>query len=1168
VNFPSAGPEREERGALKFTRLRVLGFKSFVEPTEFLIEPGLTGVVGPNGCGKSNLVEALRWVMGESSYRNMRASGMDDVIFSGSGNRPARNTAEVTLVVDNTDRTAPAAMNDADALEITRRIEREAGSVYKVNGRDVRARDVQLLFADASTGAHSPAMVGQGKVGELIAAKPQNRRALLEEAAGISGLHNRRHEAELRLSAAEQNLARLDDVIGEIESQLEALKRQARQAVRYRNLSGQIRQAEATFLHLRWLAATEALREAEAALAEAAALADQRVAAQAHAAQEQATAAAALPDLRDAAARAGAALQRLVHAREALDAEEARVGERLADLDRRLAQLGDDIAREERMVEDNRTILVRLDEEEHGIHAANAQMDERQAEAAERRQAAESALAESEKALAELTGRLAQISAERTQTERAVREAEGRIARLADERSKVEAELARLDAGVAGPEQIASLGGNVESAEASVKAAEVATLAAEERSKLAREHAAAGREPFIEAERALNRIEAEAAALVAILGTSRGEGEVPLLDQVTVVSGYEAALGAACGDELDAPVDAAAAAYWHRIDPLADDPALPAGAEPLSARVEAPLVLARRLAQSGIVADRETGARLQPQLKPGQRLVTLKGDLWRWDGYVATAESPKPAAQRLANKNRLADLTAEAEIARAAATEKRRVLEQAVAEARIAEEAERAARDDGRQAQRAFDAAREALAAAEREVARVAARRSALDEANARLAASLAEATTARDTAAAALSATPHPDSFAAELTDLRDRVARDRSALAEARAAVESLAGEAELRRRRLAGIAVERQKWHERGVNAEAQIATLTARKTETEAERTRLADEPARIEEKRRALLTEIEQAEAVRATASDALAVGEQVQAQADRAARAALEALSEARESRVRQEERVVAAGERLAESVQRIDEVLTCPPEEAAKIAELKPGAPLPDLLDIEARLERYRQERERLGGVNLRAEEEANETAARRDALVTERDDLVAAIHRLRQGIGSLNREGRERLLAAFGTVNAHFQRLFTHLFGGGEAELQLTESEDPLEAGLEIIARPPGKKPQIMTLLSGGEQALTAMSLIFAVFLTNPAPICVLDEVDAPLDDANVERFCNLLDEMNRTTETRFVVITHNPITMSRMNRLFGVTMAERGVSQLVSVDLETAERFLEAG
>jgi chromosome segregation protein len=294
----------------------------------------------------------------------------------------------------------------------------------------------------------------------------------------------------------------------------------------------------------------------------------------------------------------------------------------------------------------------------------------------------------------------------------------------------------------------------------------------------------------------------------------------------------------------------------------------------------------------------------------------------------------------------------------------------------------------------------------------------------------------------------------------------------------------------------------------------------------------------------------------------------VLAEADKAARLALDNLAEAREQRGRAEERVVAAKERLDEVAGRIGEALDCPPEGAAALAELKPGAELPDLDETEARLERYRQERERLGAVNLRAEAEANEIAERRTTLTGERDDLVAAIQRLRQGIQSLNREGRERLMAAFDTVNGHFQRLFTHLFGGGVAELQLTESEDPLEAGLEIVARPPGKKPQSMSLLSGGEQALTALSLIFAVFLTNPAPICVLDEVDAPLDDANVERFCNLMEEMTRQSNTRFVTITHNPITMARMSRLFGVTMAERGVSQLVSVDLETAERFREAG
>jgi chromosome segregation protein len=321
-------------------------------------------------------------------------------------------------------------------------------------------------------------------------------------------------------------------------------------------------------------------------------------------------------------------------------------------------------------------------------------------------------------------------------------------------------------------------------------------------------------------------------------------------------------------------------------------------------------------------------------------------------------------------------------------------------------------------------------------------------------------------------------------------------------------------------------------------------------------------------RRRLLGEIETAEVKRAAAADACAVADKALSEADRAARAAMEAMSSAREAKVRSEERAAAAVARAREIEAKLRESFDVPAAKLGELGGLKPGAVLPDLEGLERRAERLRQERERLGGVNLRADDEAREVEARRDSMIGERDDLAEAIKRLRQGIHNLNREARERLMAAFEVVNGHFQALFTHLFGGGSAELQLVESDDPLEAGLEILARPPGKKPATMTLLSGGEQALTALALIFAVFLTNPAPICVLDEVDAPLDDANVERYCDLLADMAGRTETRFVVITHNPITMARMDRLYGVTMAERGVSQLVSVDLQVAERFMEAG
>ena len=1150
---------------MKFNRLRVLGFKSFVEPTELLIEPGLTGVVGPNGCGKSNLVEALRWVMGESSYKAMRASGMDDVIFQGSLNRPPRNMAEVSLAIDNRDRGAPVAFNGDDEIEVTRRIEREAGSAYRINGRDVRARDVQLLFADASTGAHSPAIVGQGKIGELIAAKPVDRRALLEEAAGISGLHGRRHEAELRLRAAEQNLGRVDDVIAEIEQQVEALKRQARQATRYRNLSTEIRKGEATVLHLRWRLATSAFAEAEAHLAQAIGAATTRAEEQAHAARVQAEAGAVLPALREAAARAGATLQRLKLAGESLDAEEKRVQARLAELDRRLVQLADDIAREEEMIADNAAVIARLDDEAQALAASAATAEVQTAESALRRQEAEAALAASEAALAALTREHATLAANREQSERAANEAEARGKRIAGELDGVRAELATLAAA-------ADIAAATERARTAVRAAsaeherhDAETALADRRLLAARDEAARTATLKNDAQRALERIETEALTLRAVLATDH-DGRTPVIDAISVDQGYESALAAAFGDDLDAPAEGDAPAHWREV-PHGDDAALPEGAEPLSRFVRTPPVLQRRLAQTGLVA-RADGARLQPLLKPGQRLVSVEGDLWRWDGYVAAADAPRSAAQRLASRNRLAALDTELPPARERAQAAAALAEAAAAAVETSTEADRQAREGLRLARKGLDEARTALGNAEREEARIAARRSALDNARERLSADAAESTAAATTARAVLADGAAIAALEERLAAARATVEQDRAAVADARMAADGLVREARLRSQRQSAIAAEREQWHARAANAASQVAVLAARREEAGAEREGLSGEPQRLSERRSALLSEIVVADATRGKTADELAVAERAATTADKAARAALEALSEAREARGRAEERLAAAQQRLTESADRIRESLDCEPEAAAAIAGIEGDGPLPDLADTEARLERHRQERERLGAVNLRADEEAREIAERRDSLTKERDDLVEAMARLRQGIASLNREGRERLSAAFDTVNGHFKRLFTHLFGGGEAELQLTESDDPLEAGLEIIARPPGKKPQIMTLLSGGEQALTALSLIFAVFLTNPAPICVLDEVDAPLDDANVVRFCNLLEEMTRSTETRFIAITHNPITMARMNRLFGVTMAERGVSQLVSVDLETAERFREAG
>jgi chromosome segregation protein len=1129
---------------MKLRRLRLLGFKSFVEPTDFLIEPGLTGVVGPNGCGKSNLVEALRWVMGESSYKSMRASSMDDVIFSGSNNRPARNNAEVAIAIDNSDRSAPAAFNDQDSIDIARRIERETGSTYRINGREVRARDVQILFADASTGARSPALVHQGRIGEIIQAKPEQRRRVLEEAAGVSGLHARRHEAELRLKSAETNLLRVEDVIGQLATQIDGLKKQARQAIRYRTVSAQVRKSEAMLYHLRWTVATSEASEAERAKDMCVREVATRVGAEAEASKRQALAQASLPELREAEARAGATLHRLNVALQDLDREEARAKDRIAELDLRLVQFAADGEREQKLVADAEAALARLIAEEEALRKEARESAGRRDGVDAKVAKADGELNAAETIFTDLTKQLADLTAQHNQFENVAREHGERITRVTSEIAEIERELATLKSADNAP-----LAAAVEGTQAALTEAEAAAVAAEAAHANARLDLEAARTALSEAEKGVQRLETEAKTLAKMLSLETRNLWPPVIDHVSVDKGYEKALGAALGDDLDAPVDASAPMHWSKVTADAADPVLPQGAEPLSRFVKAPAQLARRLAQIGVV-DRATGARLVGLLKPGQRLVSREGDLWRWDGFVAAAHAPTGAARRLAQRSRFAEIDTELVAAHAAVDNQRKALEAA---------------------QSAFDAAGHAESetrARERDLNRQAARLSALAEARARLSASRDEASTGKAEAERALEALIPAVDLESKLGAIRDEITAKRSALAEVRAEQQAIARETELADKRLAAIASDQADWNGRRDGARNQIATLKQRIVEAKRDRAELENAPQVFAGKRHKLIEETAKAEAERRACADRLQAAENALAEADRDARAALEAASAAREELARAEERHEAAKRRLSDVGREIHDMLEIEPVGVAELAGIKEGEVLPELAEVEATLERLRRERERLGAVNLRAEEELREIETQHTTLTTQRDDLVQAIGKLRQGIQSLNREARERLLASFQLVNTHFQHLFTRLFGGGTAELQLIESDDPLEAGLEIMAKPPGKKPSTLSLLSGGEQALTALALIFAVFLTNPAPICVLDEVDAPLDDHNVERFCDLLDEMTKSTDTRFVIITHNPITMARMNRLYGVTMAERGVSQLVSVDLEAAVRFREAG
>jgi chromosome segregation protein len=1145
---------------LQIRRLKLSGFKSFVEPAELRIEPGLTGVVGPNGCGKSNVLEAIRWVMGESSPKSMRGAGMDDVIFAGTATRPPRDFAEVSLLVEaeGDDLAGDFGVPREGELEVTRRIERGAGSAYRVNGRDVRAKDVALLFADAATGAHSPALVSQGKISAVIAARPTERRLMLEEAAGIAGLHVRRKDAEQKLRAAEANLVRLDEMLSDMEQRANALRRQARAAERYRKLSEQIRVAEARLVFARWREAAEAADAAKAEAETAVAAVERAAEAQRAAAAYQNEAAKALAAKRAAAQAAREQATALGHRLATLRAERDTVARRIAELAERHKALVADRAREAALREDAGAALARLEEEGAAIARRLAEAEAGRGTIDIRTVALEDQAREAEAALARARAVQAAEQAEARVASAGLEAAQARLARAEGEAERlrlqldevgeaaplVEAKRAALQAKQAADARFAEAQRSIESAEGRRQQAAAERDSAESEGASARA--------------ALSALESEATALIKAVEGSSGDRAI---NHVKAAPGYERALAAALGDDLDAALEGDAPRRWTGAASAPGDPSLPGGCERLADRVTAPAALARRLAQIGVV-EADDGSIV---LAAGQRLVTRDGRLRRWDGFAASGLGAA-AAERLIRVNRLAEIEQALPDAAGAVAEAQARIDAARAAIEAARLDADAARRAEAEASAAIRAAAQAEDAANVAIERLELRRTGLAERAEIAEADRADAACAADEAAAMVAALPDAGATETRVAELRGRAEAAQQALAEVRAEAATHARAVSADKQRAAAAKQESEDWRVRAAEADRRHADMGRRIAEAQEEAERLAGAPERIA----AQLGEMEATSLAAFEAAEAAAAGERGSEEALRETEARLaeagEALATAREARAGAVARHENQEARRVEMGRISGERFECPPPLLPEkigfdAASLAPAA------EESARMDRLNAERERIGPVNLVAERELAELDEGRESSQAEREELGLAINRLRGSIGSLNREGRVRLLAAFEQVDRHFRSLFTTLFQGGQAHLELVESDDPLEAGLEIMAQPPGKRLATLTLLSGGEQALTAIALIFALFLTKPAPICVLDEVDAPLDDANIERFCDLLDRMTAETDTRYLIVTHNAVTMSRMHRLFGVTMVEKGVSRLVSVDLGGAESLLAA-
>ncbi|KRA82891.1 chromosome segregation SMC family protein [Altererythrobacter sp. Root672] len=1136
-------------------KLKLAGFKSFVEPSELRIEPGLTGVVGPNGCGKSNLLEAIRWVMGENSPKSMRSGGMDDVIFAGTAQRPPRDFAEVVL---------DAVRDDGEELQVTRRIERGAGSAYRVNGRDVRAKDVSLVFADAATGAHSPALVSQGKIAAVIAAKPAERRMMLEEAAGIAGLHVRRRDAESKLKQTEANLARLEDLAAGLDSQMATLRRQAKQAERYKALSDKIQHAEARLVFARWRDAAQAAeaarasaRGAEQKVELAQKLTQEAQKQQAAAAQKLAEVREELADRRDDASAHG-------HRMAALSSQLEAAEQRLADLDRQKQRLEEDRGEADRVTRDAAEALKKLAEDLAKGEASLATDEARRPEFTRAAEQAEAASRAAELALAKATADHAGVEAEWRIALAEVGQVEARLARLENEVRRLEDQRATLSAQGDPDEAVVSAQSAVDDAAQSL--ARTREKLSEEQARKedlakARDEAAS---TLATARAELAGIEREWQALhrdrEARAKQAAGKHGLPVaLDKVAAEPGYERALAAVLGRDAKAPLGApsgdAEGRYWSG----AEAPSPVVGS--LAAHVrDCPPQLVARLALVHF-AETDDGR----TLKPGEWLVTRDGRLRRWDGFLARGEGAAEAA-RLEAENRFADLDAQLPALREAATEAE--ASQRIAQEQLAE-LQRTLVAIEREAQQAAEAERQALRALDQAEAareRLAARREELAATEAGLAEQRQQAQAELASAQAKKLTLPGPETGRAALAAAQAKNEASRGTLQSTAAALAAHDQALAVARERVSTQRADIKGWEARAGDAAKRLSDMGLRFDEIAEERAIVAAKPA-------SLMREIEGGQAVRdrlatelAAAETAVAAASEAGRTADAALTMAAEALATAREERAGSAARAENEESRREEMARISGERFQCPPPVLATRFEFDP-ADVAGAGEESAVMDRLVGERERIGPVNLVAADELSRIEQEHGASVAEQAELAEAVNRLRGSIGNLNREGRERLRAAFEEVDTHFRQLFTRLFEGGQAHLALVDSDDPLEAGLEIYAQPPGKRLQSLTLLSGGEQALTAVALIFALFLTNPAPICVLDEVDAPLDDANIDRFCDLLDAMVRETKTRYLIVTHNAVTMSRMHRLFGVTMVEKGVSRLVSVDLGGAEELLAA-
>ena len=1138
---------------MKFKSIRISGFKSFLEPTEIDLNEGLTGIVGPNGCGKSNIVEAMKWVMGENSARQMRGEGMDDVIFSGSKERPARNFAEVTIKLDNTEKKAPTNFNQFDEIEISRKIEREKGSTYRINSKQVRARDVQLIFADSASGARSSGIVSQGRISQIIESSLEERRVILEEAANIKGLHNRKHEAVLKLNGATDNLSRLLDIENTYNEQLIELEKQGRKAARYRSVGDRLRKAEASLFLSLLNKAEQEFNDLETKFKKSKNQVEEAQINLSKNTKSKLEIFNKLPELRTIEAEKAATLQSLNISKIRLEEEEATSKITLNNVLNQISQIETDIRREIEIKDDAIKTISNLLLEKEKLLLDTKDFTIKKNDAARRVNELKIKSENADAKLSSINSEIFSIKSDKSDLENRINNLKEKIKNSEDQ---------KLQFNMTEDKKLID--------EQNKKRVNIEKLIKEESNKLElikkqleneENLSITLREKKGKIDYDLNVMRADLHSLSSLLGYDEFKNNT-LEATIDDIGNLQDAIGSVLGETILAPVksdnsDEQNISYWKEITAKFEEK-LPKGAIPIISKIKKNSILDIALIGIGIVENEKTALKLQKELSFGQALTTLKGGLWRWDGYVQPLGVQNSYSERLQQITKLRNLQDELP-----SKEKEEVT--------IVNEINQ----NDLELKKFFGTTKEIeskINLLNNELNDTKLSISSLDSKINSSNILLKEHQNILDTSQKELvdletlskKSLNLPTLLADELK-IRNAADQCRNQLTDAMAAEQQIRNQESYQQRNLMQINNQKNDWENRKDEAETRIKSLKERLDSLKEDKSRLEKLPDNFVEKANELNIKIETAKQKRNLAADKLVQTETLLNEAEKSEKSSEQNLASFREDMIKVEAALNLASTKIENIEDRVYEKLRVKSKQLKEIVNISDNEELNTSIEtLEKTVQRLLNERESLGAVNLRAEEEMNEMRQKIELMSKERVDLELAIEKLKSGIFELNKEGRQRLKDSFELVNKNFKNLFKELFGGGDAELKLVGDDDPLKAGLEILASPPGKKMQLLSLLSGGEQALTAISLIFSVFLCNPAPICILDEVDAALDDSNVSRFCNLLDKIVDETETYFLVVTHHRLTMAKMNRLFGVTMEQKGISRLVSVDLEQANKI----